>query len=110
MRPLPLIAVLLLATPCALAQVAAKPAKACIDPLVQTPSSGQSKDGSGAASIDQDICSVSPEGQAAPSTASSVVAATLAEAHRRTANLKFEVGPPPRNLTKGADVASRPIS
>ena len=29
------------------------------------------------------------------------VAAALAEAERRAANLKFEVGPPPPNLTKG---------
>ncbi len=31
----------------------------------------------------------------------SIVAQTLAEAERRAANLKFEVGPPPPNLTKG---------
>jgi hypothetical protein len=33
-------------------------------------------------------------------TSSSIVAATLAEAERRAANLKFEVGPPPRFMTK----------
>jgi len=35
-----------------------------------------------------------------PSTSSSIVAATLAEAERRAANLKFEVAPPPRFMTK----------
>ena len=34
------------------------------------------------------------------SASSSIVAATLAEAERRAANLKFEVGPPPRFMTK----------
>ena len=30
-----------------------------------------------------------------------IVAETLAEAERRAANLQFEVGPPPRHMTKG---------
>ena len=34
------------------------------------------------------------------STSSSIVAATLAEAERRAANLKFDVAPPPRFMTK----------
>jgi hypothetical protein len=34
------------------------------------------------------------------SASSSIVAATLAEAERRAANLKFEVAPPPRFMTK----------
>jgi hypothetical protein len=34
------------------------------------------------------------------SASSSIVAATLAEAERRASNLKFEVGPPPRFMTK----------
>jgi hypothetical protein len=34
------------------------------------------------------------------SASSAIVAATLAEAERRAANLKFEVGPPPRFMTK----------
>ena len=39
-----------------------------------------------------------------------VVEQTLAEADRNAANLKFEVGPPPRNMTKGRGVPpqSRP--
>ncbi len=35
-----------------------------------------------------------------PSTSSAIVAATLAEAERRAANLRFDVAPPPRFLTK----------
>jgi hypothetical protein len=34
------------------------------------------------------------------SESSAIVAATLAEAERRAANLKFEVGPPPRFMTR----------
>lgn len=51
---------------------------------------------------DQAVADVLPK-VAAPapvSTSSSIVAATLAEAERRAANLKFEVGPPPRFMTK----------
>ncbi|MDP3738001.1 MAG: hypothetical protein Q8R02_11460 [Hyphomonadaceae bacterium] len=33
----------------------------------------------------------------------SIVGVTLAEADRRAANLKFKVGPPPRNMTKGRE-------
>lgn len=46
---------------------------------------------------------VEPPAAASPSpvsTSSSIVAATLAEAERRAANLKFEVGPPPRFMTR----------
>lgn len=39
-----------------------------------------------------------PTASHAPNAA---VAEALAEAQRRLANLKFEVGPPPRNMTKG---------
>ena len=35
----------------------------------------------------------------------SIVGATLAEAEHRAANLKFEVGPPPRNMTKGREAS-----
>ena len=37
-----------------------------------------------------------------------VVDAALAEADQKVANLKFEVGPPPRNLTRGREASSRP--
>lgn len=33
----------------------------------------------------------------------SIVGVTLAEADRRAANLKFKIGPPPRNMTKGRE-------
>jgi hypothetical protein len=36
-----------------------------------------------------------------PASSREAVAAALAEGERRVANLKFEVGPPPPNLTKG---------
>ena len=32
-----------------------------------------------------------------------IINATLAEADRRAASLKFEVGPPPRNVTRGRE-------
>jgi hypothetical protein len=41
----------------------------------------------------------------AAASARGVVAATLAEANRRVANLKFVIGPPPRNMTKGRNPA-----
>ncbi len=37
-----------------------------------------------------------------------VVDAALAEAEQRVANLKFEVGPPPRNLTRARELPSKP--
>ena len=37
----------------------------------------------------------------ASASARQAVAQTLAEADRNAASLKFEVGPPPRNMTKG---------
>lgn len=39
--------------------------------------------------------------EAAAASASAIVAASLAEADRRLATMKFETGPPPRNMTKG---------
>lgn len=44
--------------------------------------------------------SAAAEVQTAPAS-STVLAEVEAEAERRTASLKFEVGPPPPNLTKG---------
>jgi hypothetical protein len=44
------------------------------------------------------------------SAANGQIAAIVAEAERRLAAMKFEVGPPPRNLTREANPASRPIS
>ncbi len=38
---------------------------------------------------------------AAPNSARAIVEATLAEADRRAATMKFEVGPPPLNLSRG---------
>lgn len=40
------------------------------------------------------------DGNAMSPTSSSIVAATLAEAERRAANLRFEVAPPPRFVTR----------
>lgn len=39
--------------------------------------------------------------EAAAASASAIVAASLAEADRRLATMKFVTGPPPRNMTKG---------
>jgi hypothetical protein len=44
--------------------------------------------------------SVKSADEAISSASTSIVAATLAEAERRAANLKFDVAPPPRFLTK----------
>ncbi|HEY7797842.1 MAG TPA: hypothetical protein VIA80_03695 [Hyphomonadaceae bacterium] len=44
--------------------------------------------------------SVTATDEAVSSASTSIVAATLAEAERRAANLKFEVAPPPRFMTK----------
>lgn len=41
-----------------------------------------------------------PREEQLASASSSIVAATLAEAERRAANLKFDVAPPPRFMTK----------
>lgn len=43
----------------------------------------------------------SPAGGHAASASSAVIADALAEAERRAANMKFEVGPPPPRLTRG---------
>lgn len=48
---------------------------------------------------------LTPEEQASAS-AREVVAQTLAEADRNAASMKFEVGPPPRNMTKGRGAGS----
>lgn len=48
---------------------------------------------------------LTPEEEASAS-ARAVVAQTLAEADRNAASLKFEVGPPPRNMTKGRGAGS----
>lgn len=45
--------------------------------------------------------SASPEAPNAASSSRQAVAQALAEADARASNLKFEVGPPPPNLTKG---------
>jgi hypothetical protein len=103
-------AALILSTPCALAQAAPEAAKPCVEPLAEAPVGEPSKDGIGPATGDQIACAVATDSQGASSPTSAVVAATLAEAQRRAANLKFEVGPPPRNLTKGAAPATRPVS
>ena len=51
-----------------------------------------------------------PDVQDPGAVAGQVVEQTLAEADRNAANLKFEVGPPPRNMTKGRGITpqSRP--
>ena len=43
--------------------------------------------------------------KATAASSSAVVAASLAEADRRLANMKFVIGPPPRNMTKGRNPA-----
>lgn len=120
MRLLLVAASVLLATPSSMAQVASGPEKICADPAtanVAPPSAGDaSKDvtpasaTTGQAADNSAVCAVAPDGQGAPSTASASLAATIAEAERRVANLKFEVGPPPRNLTKGASSTPGPVS
>ncbi len=50
--------------------------------------------------------SPAPGDEQIASASSAIVAATLAEAERRAANLKFEVAPPPRFMTK--ESISRP--
>ena len=52
--------------------------------------------------------SVVAEGATAAATeisaaSGAIINATLAEADRRAASLKFEVGPPPRNVTRGRE-------
>lgn len=42
-----------------------------------------------------------PVEDAAAATAGRLIDETLADADRKAASLKFEVGPPPRNMTKG---------
>ncbi|MDP3493652.1 MAG: hypothetical protein Q8R82_11090, partial [Hyphomonadaceae bacterium] len=49
-------------------------------------------------------------GQQASVSSRLVVEQTLAEADRNAASLKFEVGPPPRNMTKGRGAVSLPRS
>jgi len=112
------IAALLAAAPSAVAQAASDPAKACAEPAAASdsataaapPASDASKEATGAISVEADTCATIQEGQGATPPSSAAIAATLAEAERRVANLKFEVGPPPRNLTRGANSVSRPIS
>lgn len=52
-----------------------------------------------------DVGSADAPSEAAATSASAIVAATLAEADRRLANMKFVIGPPPRNMTKGRNPA-----
>jgi hypothetical protein len=102
----------LVAAPSALAQAANQPAKVCAEPGAaptgEAPAaSDASKDAAPVISAGADACAA---GQGVTPASSGAIAATLAEAERRVANLKFEVGPPPRNLTRGANSVSRPIS
>jgi hypothetical protein len=50
-----------------------------------------------AAPVDADV--------AAAASAKAIVATALAEANQRVASLKFLIGPPPRNMTKGRNPA-----
>jgi hypothetical protein len=43
--------------------------------------------------------------EATAASSSALVEASLAEADRRLANMKFVIGPPPRNMTKGRNPA-----
>lgn len=112
MRSLFTMFVFLTAAP-AVAQIAAAPDAACVERSVPadatpSPSTGAAPNESATASADREICVAIDALPEAPAQASVALEATLAEARRRAASLKFEVGPPPRNLTKGETTTSRP--
>ena len=56
-------------------------------------------------SIAQGAAAAFEQDEIAAASARAIVAATLAEADRRVANMKFVIGPPPRNMTKGRNPA-----
>jgi hypothetical protein len=102
-----------LAPASAAAQIPAAPDVTCVERPVSadaTPApTGAAPNESATALADREICKVVTAPPEAPTEASAALEVTLAEARRRAANLKFEVGPPPRNLTKGETAASPSI-
>lgn len=53
------------------------------------------------------LATPAPVEEPAAATAGRLIDETLADADRKAASLKFEVGPPPRNMTKGRGSISR---
>jgi hypothetical protein len=103
-----------LAPASAAAQIPAAPDAPCVERPVSAdatpaPATGAAPNESATALADREICKDVTAPPEAPTEASAALEVTLAEARRRAANLKFEVGPPPRNLTKGETAASPSI-